>query len=179
MPIVEIPGVGNVEFPDTMRPEEVKAAAGKLSKRGAAKPKAGADPFSVPRAPYSGAPELPVEALGWNDPRDPINWLPMLFGGGAGALGAKAGAGAARNAVTSGAATPLLRHVGTAGGASVGAMLGGPGGAALGGLVGRQVLSPATISKLLGGLARSRVAPAPAVSDDLIRVIGPTVRHIQ
>ena len=147
MPIVEIPGVGNVEFPDSMRPEEIKSAAARLSAKGKKPAATSGDPFARPRAGYSGSPELPLEAnLGL---MDPLNWLPTGFGSRAAPLAVRALAGRARSAVTNDAAAPILQHAGTGAGVAIGGLLGGPGGAAVGGVLGRQVLSPRTIGQIL------------------------------
>jgi hypothetical protein len=182
---VEIPGVGVVEFPDDMPPEQIKSAAARLSKQ----PRA----FKASDVrPFTGTDE-PVEA---NPLLDPINLIGLgsgkLIGGAAGLLPRAAGAsaavgGAARAAGSVGArAVPALaRHAGTAGGAAIGGAVGGPGGAALGGLIGRQVLSPATVSKLLARMFASK--PPPALNPQMVfdelgslpRAIGYGVRQIK
>lgn len=152
MPNIEIPGIGVVEFPDTMHPAEVGAAAKRLYEQSSA---ARPVPNTVSPAPYSGAPDHPVEDPGL---MDPTNWLP-------GVRVAQAvpvvGPPLARTLIGTAARMPGVRPTAAVGGA-------------LGQAIGRRALGSETFDDLAAKLlatfgkkppaaASARPAPSPAM----------------
>lgn len=109
MPRVRVPGVGTVNFPDSMSSQEIEAAIPGLMKP--------SDPWAKPHAQYAG----PNDAVETNPLLDPITLVGALLGGpvagvarGVTARGAQSAAGALErgaSAVARGARAPIVRRL--------------------------------------------------------------------